>query len=367
MSMAKTASAFLGRVASVAILKCRSSRRAERPASSSQTGAIASTEAGTFKKVAEDWFGDHVEKKRLRSGREIKRHLTTYVYPHWGHVKIFDITRKDANELLREIENKHGASQADAVLATIRSIMGWYAVQDSEYTSPIIRKMQRDKRESRDKARNRTLDHIAIKDNRNIYLEWNDRGEIRFLWAACDEMGAFGALVKLLLLTGQRLRKVARMQFADIVDGVWTIRSDDREKGNAGRLPLPQMALDIIAARPQIAGNPYVFPAERGEGPLNSFSQRKKELDAKLAKEMLHRTLHDLRRTARSLLARVGVPDNIAERVLGHSITDVHGVYNRHGYTEEKADALKRLAAQIETILNPPKGKRRHDKEQIRV
>jgi hypothetical protein len=53
-------------------------------------------------------------------------------------------------------------------------------------------------------------------------------------------------------------------------------------------------------------------------------------------------------------MARAGVADNVAERVLGHAIGGVQGVYNRHAYFEEKADALQRLATLVETILNPP-------------
>jgi integrase len=64
--------------------------------------------------------------------------------------------------------------------------------------------------------------------------------------------------------------------------------------------------------------------------------------------------LHDLRRTARSLMARAGIADNIAERVLGHAIGGVQGVYNRHSYLAEKTEALQRLATLVETILNPP-------------
>ena len=64
--------------------------------------------------------------------------------------------------------------------------------------------------------------------------------------------------------------------------------------------------------------------------------------------------IHDLRRTARSLMARADVRPDIAERVLGHAIPGVEGVYDRHQYSEQKADALKRLAALIETIINPP-------------
>jgi integrase len=63
--------------------------------------------------------------------------------------------------------------------------------------------------------------------------------------------------------------------------------------------------------------------------------------------------LHDLRRTARSLLSRAGVRPDIAERVLGHSLQGVEAVYDRHAYSAEKADALRRLAALIDSIVQP--------------
>src|SRR4029077_17647994 len=82
------------------------------------------------------------------------------------------------------------------------------------------------------------------------------------------------------------------MRWSDIDEhGVWTIPTAPREKSNAGKLRLPQLALDIIDTQPRIAGNPYVL-AVRGPGPFNSFSQRKSELDEKL--NIPPWVLHDL-------------------------------------------------------------------------
>ena len=68
---------------------------------------------------------------------------------------------------------------------------------------------------------------------------------------------------------------------------------------------------------------------------------------------MPHWTLHDLRRTARSLMSRAGVRPDIAERVLGHAIAGVAGVYDRHSYADEKRAALEKLAGLVERIVNP--------------
>ena len=145
------------------------------------------------------------------------------------------------------------------------------------------------------------------------------------------------------------------MRWDDIsADGVWEVQSEQREKGNIGAVKLPAPALDIIKAQPRLAGNAHVFAATVGAGPANGFSRAKRAFDKRCG--VTGWTLHDLRRSARSLLSRAEVRPDIAERVLGHVIPGVAGVYDRHEYDAEKADALLRLAALINTIINPPAG-----------
>jgi integrase len=115
------------------------------------------------------------------------------------------------------------------------------------------------------------------------------------------------------------------------------------------------MALDIINARPKLGDNVYVFAAGRGDGHFNGYSKAKALFDAKLP-TMPQWQIHDLRRTSRSLLSRTNVRPDIAEKVLGHVAQGVEATYDRHDYRDEKADALKRLAALIEAILHPKRG-----------
>jgi integrase len=223
-------------------------------------------------------------------------------------------------------------------LSIISKLMNWYQSRNDEYVSPVVRGMRR--RKIAQTARTRKLED----------------DEIRAVWNASGELGTFGVLVKMLLLTAQRLRKVSNMRWDQLKNGEWHIPSAPREKGHAGVLKLPKLALDLIDAQPRVAGNPYVFVAERGDGDaFSSFSHGKSALDKKLP-GMEPWVIHDLRRTARSLMSRAGVRPDISERVLGHAIVGVEGVYDRHSYQKEKADALQRLARLIETILSPPKG-----------
>jgi integrase len=288
----------------------------------------------SFELVAEQWLERHVRAKGLRSEGEVTRLLKAHVYPAWQGRAFLEIRRSDVAVLLDEIEDDHGARQADYVLALVRSVMNWFATRHDDYAPPIVKGMRRTA--PKERARARILD---------------DR-EIRVVWTAAETNGTFGALARLLLLTAQRREKVVSMRWEDIaIDGVWTIPAEAREKGTPGELVLPEMALDIIRARPHLGDNPYVL-AGRGSGHINGYSKAKRALDAKLP-DMPQWQLHDLRRTARSLLSRAGVRSDIGERVLGHVQQGVEAVYDRHAYRDEKADALRRLAALIDGIVHP--------------
>lgn len=215
-------------------------------------------------------------------------------------------------------------------------IANWYATRNDDYVSPVTRGMRRSS--TKERARERILTD----------------DEIRAVWSAADNHGAFGAFVKTLLLTGQRREKVSTMRWQDVsVDGVWTIPAEAREKSNARELTLPEAALQVIRSQPRLESNPYVF-AGRTVGPLRNFCSGKERFDVEI--KIAPWTIHDLRRTAKSLMARAGVRPDISERVLGHAIGGVEGTYDRHSYRDEKADALRRLAALVETIINPPVG-----------
>jgi integrase len=290
----------------------------------------------SYQSVAENWIKRHVKAKKLISQSEIERILDRYVFPHWSTRDFVGIRRSDIAGLLDLIEDKSGAAQADATLAVIRGISNWYSKRHDQYVSPFVRGMKR----AEAKSRRRVLDD----------------GELRAVWKQAEREGTFGAFVRMLLLTAQRRSAVLGMRWDDISDdAVWTIAKEDREKGNAGALKLPRQALAIIKALPQITGNPYVF-AGKGDGPINGLSKAKARLDEQ--SEVSDWVLHDLRRTSRSLLSRVGVRPDISERLMGHAMPGVEGTYDRFQYSTEKSDALRRLAALISEIVSgEPSGK----------
>jgi integrase len=138
----------------------------------------------------------------------------------------------------------------------------------------------------------------------------------------------------------------------------------ERMKGKREHVvPLSPAAKAILDGMPQLG--PYVFTTG-GKTPICGFSKLKTAFDAKVLAELREQdpeveplpnwTLHDLRRTARSLMSRAGTNTDIAERCLAHIIGGVRGVYDRYAYYKEKKHAFEALAALVERIVNPPAG-----------
>jgi integrase len=323
-------------------------REAERQAANT-VGALASLFIDKHVKAPR---APNDPRPRLRSWKEVERIFQFYVLPAWKARTVTSIKRRDVSELLDVIESNNGPVMADRVLAWVRKMFNWHATRDDDFVSPIVKGMARTKPKAR--ARKRMLD---------------DR-EIRALWkaTAATKPPAFGSLVRALLLTAQRREEVAKMRLREI-DGIrWTVPDERHKTGDiegAKLVPLPKQVQDIIAAQPTWRGGDYVFTTT-GDAPFSGFSKCKAQLDVDMRAalreidgqaELQPWVLHDLRRTARSLMSRAGVPAEHAERVLGHVIPGVAGVYDRHAYADEKRAALFKLEALVQSIVAPTSGR----------
>jgi integrase len=274
--------------------------------------------------VADRWLRLKAEAEGYRTGRERQRIVEKYLKPCLGHRILVDLKRSDVTAMLDELSERHGKPMADQVLKTLSTICHWHETRTDDFRSPIIRGMRRSPAASRERV---------LGDD-----------ELRIVWTLADQYGAYGAFLKVALLTAQRRAKLQALHWDQIDDGgVWHIPRQPREKQTAGDLKLSAPALDIIRSQPRLVSDSRIFrrPNDRT---ITSFRQ---------ATGLPHWTIHDLRRTARSLMSRAGVQTEISELVLGHSIKGIQKVYDRHSYFEEKGHALAALAALIERILRP--------------
>jgi integrase len=284
-----------------------------------------------FKAVCEEYFKR--ESKRLRTMDQRRAALERLVYPKFGTRQIDTILRSEIVALLNKIEDEQGPVMADRVLAYVRKIMNWHASRSDDFRTPIVKGM------ARTKPSERARDRILTDD------------EIRAMWkAAEDGAKVFDRYLQFLFLTATRRNEASEASRSEMKGTIWTVPADRYKTGIDFEVPLSAKAIEVLGKIPAIKGCEYFFTTD-GETSISGFSKFKEDFDERCG--VTDWTLHDLRRTARSLMSRAGVSADHAERCLGHVIGGVRGVYDRHQYLEEKKQAFEALAAQIDRILNP--------------
>jgi integrase len=346
---------------------------------------------GKFAEAVTRYIEDQA-KPNQRTWEETKRIFDVYVVPQWGDKEVESLTWKaHIQPLLNDIANgkyKYGTGKAIGTPAVARSVrahlvvfFNWYVEHHASdgYGSPMVK--TRKSREWKPPARERVL-----KDE-----------EIRALWRACGEMeNVYAGVIKCALLTAQRFQKVAQMRRSDLkpyltipgymkdnewvpderVPNVWdATREDEPKNKRVSVVPLSDMARKVIGRIPVIdadKGEDFVF-THNGRSPLRGWSKLKKRLDKKMleaikqeeedrarregrkpsAVELPDWQHRDLRRTARTLMARAGVSNEVAEHCLAHTLPAIQATYNRYGYLAEKCEAFAKLAWLIDRIVNP--------------
>ncbi len=175
-------------------------------------------------------------------------------------------------------------------------------------------------------------------------------GEIRSIWQACEGLGAFGRSVQLMLATAARKTEAgeARWSEIDVAAKVWRLDAARTKAERGHEIPLNGIALGILDAVPQLG--PFIFSTD-GIKPIGGWSKPKDALDA--ASGVIDWTLHDLRRTAATNLAKLGVDRVVISKILNHADPGVTAIYDRHARAPEMAAALAAWGRRLEQIINP--------------
>ena len=271
----------------------------------------------TLRFVAEEYL--RREGKKLRTLHRRRQIFERLLYPALGSRPIADIRRKDIIALLDNIDEANGAVMADHAWQALRRLFSWQSLRDEDFRSPVVPGMR--------------AKHAARRDR----ILSDD--ELRALWHATANEQLFSRLVRFLLLTATRRSEAAGMVRSELSNGIWTIPAVRMKANTEHVIPLSADALAIINTIPRIGGSELVFTHD-GRKPISNFSKPKAALDT--LSGVTGWTLHDLRRTARSLMSRGGVPPDVAERALAHTIGGIRGVYDRHAFFNEKQHAYRR-------------------------
>lgn len=203
--------------------------------------------------------------------------------------------------------------------------------------------------------------------------------EIRWFWQAAGDLGTpFGPLLRLLLLTGQRLNEVGGMRCDELQMDGWHLPSSRTKNKLEHIVPLPLLASEMIGSVPVIEGCPFVF-STTGKKSVSGWSKTKSRLDAAMlaiaqkedrsVRNIGRWVLHDLRRTAVTNMNKLKVLPHVVEATVNHISTGaragVAGNYNKYDYYDEKKEALQRWALHLRGMVSGgaanvvPMGKRR--------
>jgi integrase len=174
--------------------------------------------------------------------------------------------------------------------------------------------------------------------------------ELVKVWKACGE-DDFGRIIKLLVLTGCRRDEIGSLRWSeiDLDHGTLSIPAERSKNGKAHTLALPPIALDILRSIQRRDGREYLF-GQSGKG-FQRWNARTTQMRERLG-DMQHFTLHDLRRTFRTGLGRLGIPSHVAELAINHVRQGIQAVYDRHTYQGEIASALALWADHVQAVLD---------------
>lgn len=291
--------------------------------------AVRRSPKDTVQGVAEEFLVRHQGK--LRSVKQYEKILRRLVLPELGHLQISSVKRRDVSRLLDKVEDRSGPPTAELTLAVVRRLFSWHAARSDDFNSPIVRGMSRIKESERRRKRILSDDELAR------------------VWKVAEEdNSAFGPYIQFLLLTGCRRTEAAAMTWNEVNRNLWTLPAERNKTKQVLVRPLSGAALAAMAKAPRIHNSYYVFTSTGG---MFNTAHRKRAFDK--ATRTTGWTLHDLRRTARSLMPRAGVSEEHAERCLGHLQPAIQEVYNQHKYISEMAVAYEKLATLIGEIVAP--------------
>ncbi len=294
-----------------------------------------------------DEYLERWAKKRKVTWQEDERCLYKEVIPKIGRKKAKDVKRRDIVEILDDIVDRAPA-MANRVKNVVTKVFNFGVDRDIINGSPIANLSLPAEKGEKDRA----LDDSEIK------TFWRGLGE--------SDMDPLNQLaLKLLLVTAQRRSEVVKAEWQEfnLKKGIWEIPVEriktrkKRKKVTPHVVPLSDLALYLLEEIKELSGDsPYLFPSQRTERHIEPAAVTRAlrkviDEDKKDRIGVEHFTVHDLRRTATTGMASIGIPRLNISRVLNHDDESMTGIYDKYSYLAEKKDALEKWGRKLESII----------------
>lgn len=318
-------------------------RLGKDPAGEKQRDRTTATD--TFKAIADRFLafqkahgGPEGRGLRPRSYNDVERHLMVHSKSLHG-LLLSKIQLQDIASVVSAVRAKGVAVTANRVRATLSSFFSWAIGEGLCQHNPVTATKR-----TEEKSRERVLSHE----------------ELRIIWNALED-DQFGAIIKLLALTGQRAAEIGGLRRTELQDDAFTLPPERTKNGKEHTVPLSELVRAIIAAQPQRQGSngklrDFVFGY--ADGPFSGWTGSRKLLNTRIekatGKALPHWTPHDLRRSFATHASKLGIQPHIIEAILNHVSgfrAGVAGIYNRNPYDAEKRTALALWADHLLAIV----------------
>ncbi|BAK75349.1 phage integrase [Pseudogulbenkiania sp. NH8B] len=343
LSLAKAREAAKAMAARVSLGYDVASEKQDRKAA-----AVAKIEAEKTAARMIDLANEYYERMILGRWKHpdiVRRRIDKDIGPHLGKLKVEDVKPRHVDDMLQAIVKRGAPTIANDVLRWTRRMFD-YAIKRHMIEYNPAQAFDLGDAGGTEKARDRAL----------------SRDELAKLFAAMKVARGFSVendlAIRLLLLLCCRKMELcaARWEEFDLEEGVWHLPGERTKTGEPIDIPLPALAVGWLQELKELSPHSaWLLPARKMEHRMVPHINEG-TIGTALGKVKPHMpdvppfTVHDLRRTARTLLAELGIDPVVAERCLNHKIKGVEGIYNRHDYFTERRDALNRLASLLDAL-----------------
>ena len=311
--------------------------RGEDPAGDQRRKRTSGTPR-TFGELADLYLARHADRAK-RSGFQDRQMLDKDVLPILRHEPLESIKRADISEIIETIVARGAPIQANRTFEIIRGVFNWGLGAGCIETTPCLGLRAPTPEQSRDRA---------LKPD-EIRQFWNRLPDAPMSWRTAQ-------ILRLCFVTAQRVSEVAGISRSEISlsERLWRLPAERVKNASAHDVPLSALAIELLEQGMQRSDGDLIFPSHLTAEPITNHAVAK-AMRRSLETFGLERfTAHDLRRTAATEMAGLGIDRLIVDKVLNHVSADrstVAGVYDRHAYRAQKAAALEAWADHLRSII----------------
>ena len=310
----------------------------------------------TVQDLFDDWHKNDLQ-PRIKTHHIQRQVFNTYISPYIGSTSISDVTPRDVREVIQSITNKGYKTVSNDALGHMKQLFNHGIKLDLLRSNPASAFGISDAG-GIEKSKRRSL---SLEELQHVFIVFQENIEsfTRDNYLACA----------LLLSLAVRKSELCQAPWCEIdfEQHIWNIPKERSKTGVAITIPLSEEAIEWFKElKIRSFGSDYVFPnRSRSKNPYMGNDTLNRAISKLFGREtgrevqppnkmgnIAHFSVHDLRRSSRSLMARVGVPGHIAERFLNHAIRGVEGIYDRYDYFDERKEALEKVIKILVPIIN---------------